>query len=265
MPNGKDYILFYLKLLCESVDHEGNLRFSENIPYNAEMLSVLTNTNIDIVRSAIKTLTALNMMEILDDETIYMTAVEKMTGSETEWADKKRSQRERKRLEAKEDNVLEMSSECPDNVPDMSRQCPTEKETDSEQEQDPYSEADLERETDSIEKKNKKKKSDPVSEFEPLLSEYLWTEEMKDTIRDWIRYKTERNEYYKPTSRKTLLKQVDKAITHHGETTVEEAILNAMANNYQGMGLDRIPTNGSGRKNTQAPTQNEYLERLKNL
>ena len=32
MPNGKDYILFYLKLLCESVDHEGNLRFSEQIP-----------------------------------------------------------------------------------------------------------------------------------------------------------------------------------------------------------------------------------------
>ena len=31
MPNGKDYILFYLKLLCESVDHEGNLRFSDEI------------------------------------------------------------------------------------------------------------------------------------------------------------------------------------------------------------------------------------------
>ena len=27
MPNGKEYILFYLKLLCESVDHEGSLRF----------------------------------------------------------------------------------------------------------------------------------------------------------------------------------------------------------------------------------------------
>ena len=38
MPNGKDYILFYLKLLCESIDHEGNLRFSDQIPYNEEML-----------------------------------------------------------------------------------------------------------------------------------------------------------------------------------------------------------------------------------
>ena len=81
MPNGKDYILFYLKLLCESVDHEGNLRFSEIIPYNEEMLSTITNTNVDIVRSAIKCFTSLNMMELLDDGTYFMTEVSKMIGS----------------------------------------------------------------------------------------------------------------------------------------------------------------------------------------
>ena len=57
MPNGKDYILFYLKLLCESVDHEGNLRFSDQIPYNEDMLATITNTNVDVVRIAIKILT----------------------------------------------------------------------------------------------------------------------------------------------------------------------------------------------------------------
>lgn len=94
MPNGKDYILFYLKLLCESVDHDGNLRFSEQIPYNEQMLSTLTNTNIDIVRSAVKLFTGLHMMEIMDDGTYYMSQVEKMIGSETYWAQKKREQRE---------------------------------------------------------------------------------------------------------------------------------------------------------------------------
>ena len=54
MPNGKEYILFYLKMLCESVDHDGSLRFSDTIPYNENMLATITNTNIDIVRSAIK-------------------------------------------------------------------------------------------------------------------------------------------------------------------------------------------------------------------
>ena len=84
MPNGKDYILFYLKLLVESVSHEGNLRFSDSIPYNEQMLSSLTKTNIDIVRSAVKIFSELNMMEMLDDGTIYMTEVDKMIGAETD-------------------------------------------------------------------------------------------------------------------------------------------------------------------------------------
>lgn len=81
MPNGKEYILFYLKLLCESVDHDGSLRFSDQIPYNEEMLSVITNTNVDVVRSAVKIFTELKMMEILDDGTIFMAEVEGMIGS----------------------------------------------------------------------------------------------------------------------------------------------------------------------------------------
>lgn len=94
MPNGKDYVLFYLKLLCESVDHEGNLRFSEEIPYNEEMLATITNTNVDIVRGAISVFAGLNMMEIMDDGTYFMNEVAKMTGSETEWAKKKRLYRQ---------------------------------------------------------------------------------------------------------------------------------------------------------------------------
>ena len=103
MPNGKDYILFYLKLLCESVDHEGNLRFSDQIPYNEQMLSTITNTNVDIVKTAIKIFTELKMMDVLDDGTYFMNEVQKMIGCETEWAQKKRDWRERKRLELLED------------------------------------------------------------------------------------------------------------------------------------------------------------------
>jgi predicted phage replisome organizer len=110
MPNGKDYILFYLKLLLESVDHEGSLRFSDTIPYNEQMLSVVTNTNIDIVRSAMKLFIELNMMSIYDDQTIYMNEVDKLIGSETKWAEKKRLQR------AKEDNVPDLSSNCPTEI-----------------------------------------------------------------------------------------------------------------------------------------------------
>lgn len=109
MPNGKDYVLFYLKLLCESVDHEGMLRFSDQIPYNEQMLATITNTNVDIVRMATKVFTELGMMELLDDGTLFMLETQKMVGSETEWAKKKREYRDKKALEDKErtkkDNV----------------------------------------------------------------------------------------------------------------------------------------------------------------
>lgn len=110
MPNGKDYVLFYLKLMVESIDHEGALRFSEMIPYNEDMLAVITNTNVDIVRSAMKLFESLELVEIFDDQTVYMREVERLTGSETKWAEKKRMYR------AKEDNVLALSPPCPIDV-----------------------------------------------------------------------------------------------------------------------------------------------------
>lgn len=98
MPNGKDYVLFYLKMLLESIDHEGELRFSETIPYNEQMLSVITNTNIDIVRSAMKVFVELKMIEIFDDSTIFMNEVQKLIGSETVGAERVRKHREKKKL-----------------------------------------------------------------------------------------------------------------------------------------------------------------------
>ena len=62
MPNGKDYILFYLKLLVESISHNGNLRFSDTIPYNEQMLATITNTNVDIVKAAMQILLELTMI-----------------------------------------------------------------------------------------------------------------------------------------------------------------------------------------------------------
>ena len=118
MPNGKDYILFYMKLLLESVDHDGALRFSDTVPYDENMLSIVTNTNIDIVRSAMKIFNQLNMIEVLDDQTIFMCEVSKMIGSESAAAERKRAQRARDaaRIAAQNDaETLRLSSKC-DNV-----------------------------------------------------------------------------------------------------------------------------------------------------
>jgi predicted phage replisome organizer/uncharacterized phage protein (TIGR02220 family) len=113
MPNGKDYILFYLKLLVESITHEGKLRFSDAIPYNEQMLSTITNTNIDTVKNAMDIFLQLNMMEILDDATIYMKEVENMVGCESATAQRMRKSRQNKALKDKEcNNVTPLLQDC---------------------------------------------------------------------------------------------------------------------------------------------------------
>jgi len=111
MPNGKEYVLFYLKLMLESVDHKGELRFNETIPYDENMLSVITSTNIDIVRSAMKLLINLELVELLEDRTIFMTEVDKLLGAETYWAEKKRQKRDKKAIAL--ENVQQLSNDCP--------------------------------------------------------------------------------------------------------------------------------------------------------
>ena len=134
MPNGKDYILFYLKLLLESIDHEGELRFSDAIPYNDQMLSVITNTNIDIVRSAMKLFVELKLVEIKSDETIYMEEVSKMIGSETKWAEYKR-----KGVKANVENLPQL-----ENFQRNSKTVPTEIEKEKEKETEKETEQEKE-------------------------------------------------------------------------------------------------------------------------
>ncbi len=100
VPNGGEYILFYLALMLASVDTVGHLRFTELVPYNEQMLASLTGTNIDIVRSAMKMFQDLGMIRILEDGTIFMPEVPRLTGKESESAERVRLFREREKQKA---------------------------------------------------------------------------------------------------------------------------------------------------------------------
>lgn len=175
MPNGKDYVLFYLKLLVESVDHEGGLRFNETIPYNEQMLATITNTNVDTVVNAMKLFKELGMVEILDDKTIYMNEVSKMLGAETYWAQKKREERQKNKLPQPEAPEI---GHCPTNVQDESNVSNQEKEKEKEIDKELEIELDSEKE-----KKNNVAQSAPVSSDDQLID---------DVIR-YLNLKTDKN------------------------------------------------------------------------
>lgn len=125
MKNGKDYIIFYMKLLLKSVAMEGKLIFRDIIPYTPEMLASITNTDVDTVRVATDLFLNLGLMEKWDDGTLFMSETQNMIGSETGWAKKKRLQRQNK------DNVLE----CPTEI-DIELDIEKEIETHTEQEKE---------------------------------------------------------------------------------------------------------------------------------
>lgn len=99
MPNGKEYVLFYMKLLLKTANSNGLLILKGIMPYTPEIIAKLTNTDIDIVRSAVKIFLQFGMMQRLEDKTLYMNEIQSMLGCETEYARKKREYREKKKLE----------------------------------------------------------------------------------------------------------------------------------------------------------------------
>lgn len=115
LPNGNLICYFYLKLMLESIDHEGELRFSENKPYTSEMLSSVFKMDVEIVKLALKTLEEFELIKVTEDGTIIVEKLSSMVGYESEWARKKAAWREQKEdtERTNEDNVLK----CPRNVP----------------------------------------------------------------------------------------------------------------------------------------------------
>lgn len=124
MPNGKDYIIFYLKLLLKSISAEGVLIFREVIPYTPDMLASITRTSVDTVRVATDLFVKLGLMELWDDGTLFMVETINMIGSETDSAKRMRL------LRARNNNKKLQASHCDGDVQKSDTEIDIEKEID---------------------------------------------------------------------------------------------------------------------------------------
>ena len=104
LERGTDISLFYIKLMLESVDHEGRLRFDDEMPYTPEMLSSLTRMSLDTVNRSMEVLKSFNLLKIEEDGTIVLPKVTAMidSASDTDGAKRARRYRERKKTECDE-------------------------------------------------------------------------------------------------------------------------------------------------------------------
>lgn len=69
---------------------------------------------------------------------------------------------------------------------------------------------------------------------------YDFSQRVQTKLSEWLRYKQERREGYKPTGLKRFLSRVENALQSYAEADVLEQIDMAMANNWQGIAYDRL-------------------------
>lgn len=140
--NGKDYVIFYLKLALKSLKDDGYLiRYvgQKLIPYDVRALSKLTNTPVDTVAIAMKLFIDIGLLSQLDTGEIYINQINEMIGSETSVAKRVRKSRAKKELT---DNVSSKLLHCNAEV----TKCNTEKKIEKELELEKERERELKKE-----------------------------------------------------------------------------------------------------------------------
>lgn len=71
--------------------------------------------------------------------------------------------------------------------------------------------------------------------------------ELNAVFSDWLAYKAEKRQAYKPTGLKTLIAQVEAAAKEYGEDAVAALIRECMASNWQGIIFDRLKKKGQAK------------------
>lgn len=113
------------------------------------------------------------------------------------------------------------------------------------------------KEKESKEKKNKGEKRS-IEPSQALGDKIPFAGIMAEKVSEWLKYKAERKQAYKPTGLKTLFNTIQKNIDRYGEQAVIDVIDSSITNNWQGLFFERIeqkPSSGGKEK----PEGNQFL------
>lgn len=187
MPEGDAIIVIWLKLLIATgkINDNGYLYFKKAIPYTDELLATVFNRPLNIVRLAIKTFEQFGMIQIMDEQGIYITNWEKYQNIEgmekikAQTKERVKRFRERKKEEQK---LLTCNATCNVTVTNSNA-------TDKEEEKE-------------LEKEEEKKKKNFIAKsfFQKL---FTYDEEIKkyssfkDLFIEFLEYKTAIKKQYK--------------------------------------------------------------------
>lgn len=96
--------------------------------------------------------------------------------------------------------------------------------------------------------KNKEKKTTekpPPPTASQMISERSFSPEVDASVREWVKYKIEKRQGYKPTGLRNFLSQVENNVQKYGAEPVARLIHFCMSNNWQGVIWERIDKTGT--------------------
>lgn len=221
--NGAEYILIYQILCLKTMNTQGKLTRTIGemiVPYEPKKIAEITRSKFDSVLIALELFKKTRLIEVMDSGELYLTAVKEMTGTETNWAEYKRIQREKQK----------QIGQCPkspmDNVPQENRDKILEN-------------RDIDIDIESIDKREREIEVDSINN--PPLSPQGEKQkielplQVEQAFEEWLTYKKEKRQAYRPTGERNLRQQVKNKLNTLTQEQVIQAIQLSMASNYQGV------------------------------
>ena len=94
LPSGDSLVIVYLKMQLKSLKTEGLLKYCGLLPDSTAELAMALDEDENIVRLTIEALIRFKMIERWEDETLYVSAVQELIGSEGDSAERVRKHRQ---------------------------------------------------------------------------------------------------------------------------------------------------------------------------
>ena len=126
LQDGYLYSNILMKLYLKSLKNDGRLVLAEYIPYNAQMLATITKHSVGTVEKALEYFKQLGLIEVLEDNVIYMIDIQNFIGKSSTETERKRAYRARikadkeqktRKIEQGKDCLGTISGQCPGHCP----------------------------------------------------------------------------------------------------------------------------------------------------
>lgn len=224
LPDADSIIVIWFKLLCLAgkQNNSGVFMLNDRMPYNEKMFATIFRRKESTVQLALRTFEEFGMIEIIEG------AVTIPNWGRHQNIEAIESRREYKRLKQAEYRQRQKLITCGH---------PRGQNVDTQIREDKIREEKIREDKKSTPKAPKENSNGFAYEMVEMSS---LSDSVKDKMKEWVTYKTEKKNVYQPTGFRNLLATVSKSIDEYGQDAVIYVIEYSMGNNYQGIVWNKL-------------------------